>query len=230
MQHQQARRVGPLQILDRHRDWAPGAQLVNQGDNRLHGPELGGRTLAKPPFVVMCRFVVEQPRHLCAAIVGAGVVDGQAVRDHAERAPTFQLLCRTPEDPNTQIDPIVERFRNKAGLPDPGLTGHQERLANPTSDLPHRRPKLLELSGATDQTASRVGADIPRHRGLPTPACRWMAPMSPSLADRFRARPYGTWPAPPRAENQEPGLGPREAVDVQSEAVGRGVGCRVEAH
>jgi hypothetical protein len=92
------------------------------------------------------------------------VVDGQAVGDHSERAPTFQLLCSTPEDPNTQIDPVVERFDNNSGLPDPGLTGHQERLANPTSDLPHRRPNLVQLSGATDQTAFRVGANIPRHR------------------------------------------------------------------
>lgn len=67
------------------------------------------------------------------------------------------------------IDPVVERFDNKAGLPDPGLAGHQERLANPTSDLPHGRPKLVQLSGATDQTAIRAGTDVPRHRGLPKP-------------------------------------------------------------
>jgi len=126
MQHQQGRRIRPLQILDRHHDRVPGAQLLNESDDRLNHLELGGRTLAKPARVVMAGgFFVEQPRDVCPAGVRARVVEGQAVGDHPERAPTFQLLRGTVKDLNPQIDPVVEPLDNNAGLPDSGLAGHQ---------------------------------------------------------------------------------------------------------
>jgi hypothetical protein len=59
---------------------------------------------------------------------------------------------------------IGEPLGDDAGLPDPGLTDHHQCPAGAASDLPHRRPELVELGGATGQTAIWVGVDSSRHR------------------------------------------------------------------
>jgi hypothetical protein len=61
---------------------------------------------------------------------------------------------------------------HRPSLPDPGLTGHQDRVTSATGDLPRSQPDLVEFGGATNQAVLRVGTDIPRHREPPRTACR----------------------------------------------------------
>jgi hypothetical protein len=155
----------PTQILDHQQDRAAAAQLLDQRGGRLHNPELDLRCLTEPaPVDTGARVVPVQPGDRRSPAVGGPTAQDQTVADRPEWPSLFQLVGGAPEDLKAPCDRSRSALGDHAGLPDPGLADHQECLADPTSDLAHRRPKLLELGGATDQTALRAGTDVPRHR------------------------------------------------------------------
>jgi hypothetical protein len=165
MQHQQRRRISPLQVLHHQRHRVLDTERLDEGDEPLHDPELGlGSVRQPPPADAGARILPKQPGNRCPPALGGRAAGGQAVGDHAERPPPFQLIRGTVKDPDAKPICIGEPLGDDAGLPDPRLTDHHQCPTGAVSDLPHRRPELVELGGATGQTAIWMGVDSSRHR------------------------------------------------------------------
>jgi hypothetical protein len=141
MQHQQRRRISPLQVLHHQHDRVLGAERLDHCDESLHDPELGLGCVRQPSSAwAGARVLPEQRGNRGSPAPGGRGAGGQAVGDHAERAPLFQLVPGTLENPEAEPVGVGEPFGDDAGLPDPSLANHQQRPTCAVSDLSRRRP------------------------------------------------------------------------------------------
>ena len=165
-----------------HRD-PVGAQVLDHREQRLAGGQLELATLAKLVAGLAARDPAGQQRGGSLAVLVSALVHAQAVRDHAERAMSLELV----DVRRQRRDPLAARDVRKRG--------GQIRLADPAlADEPHERPLIAtcapeqlderrEIALTADH---RVGREA-RARHRPQPAA--MRPSEDrSLRDVF-ARP-----------------------------------------
>ena len=129
VQHQQAGRIRPLQVVDGQHDGACRAPAVDQSQDRLGDEKLGisrGERAAGGP--------VRSPKHRGdpgRLGVGRGGGQAQAVRDGRERHPHLEFLGSAGSDPGSGLRRTVGDPGEDRRLADAGLAGDEHDLSPP---------------------------------------------------------------------------------------------------